>query len=253
MAALDAALLDCRGALDNRRHMLQGAKGTLTIICCLLCRASVLGQLLSGRISFAFGQHLRQSDESHAPVVSAVEVREQLSQFQESTRSKVRDVRHEISSLERKVQLEVISQRLNSMVGDSVSTLSDRLTDLEQTVQSRRTTPVTDVSASQVPVEALASVEQAFTHEVERLKDECDRSISRQHDLLERFDQKQRSLERQLTGLTSFGFLEQSTSGGATAPEREKPTATLGQTPGQLEIPLSCEIKKQSELEILGA
>ena len=62
----------------------------------------------------------------------------------------------------------------------------------------------TDASASQVPVEALASVEQAFTHEVERLKDECDRSISGQHDLLDRFDQKQRSLERQLTGLTSF-------------------------------------------------
>ena len=56
---------------------------------------------------------------------------------------------------------ELISQRLNSMLGDSVGTLSDRLTDLEQTVQSRRTTPATEASASQVPAEAPASVEQA--------------------------------------------------------------------------------------------
>ena len=136
-------------------------------------------------------------DESQEPVVSAVEVQEQLSQFQESTRNNVRDVRHEITSLERRVQLaekarsdswEVISQRLNSMVGDSVGALSDRLTDLEQAVQSRRTTPVTDASASQVTVEALASVEQAFTHEVGRMKDEYDKSMLRQCDLLERLD-----------------------------------------------------------------
>ena len=67
-----------------------------------------------------------------------------------------------------------------------------------------------------------------------------------QHDLLDRFDRRQRSLERQLTGLTSFAqhvekFLEQSVSGGATASverpgltrhEREKSTTTSEQTPG---------------------
>ena len=189
------------------------------------------------------------------PVVRAVEAQEQVSQFQESTRNNVRDVRHETNSLERKVQLlerarsdswEVISQRLNSMVGDSVGALSDRLTDLEQTVQSRRTTPVTDANASQVHVEALASVEQALTHEIGRMKDEYDKSMLKLCDLLERLDQKQRCLEKQLTGLTSFAkrveeFLEQSTSEGATAPTerpkatrhgRKRPTATLDQTPG---------------------
>ena len=34
-------------------------------------------------------------DENHEPVISAVEVQEQLSQFQESTRTNVRDVRHD--------------------------------------------------------------------------------------------------------------------------------------------------------------
>ena len=100
---------------------------------------------------------------------------------------------------------------------------------------------MTDASASHVPVEALTFIEQAFTHEVGRMKDDHDKSMLRLFD-----DQKQRSLERQLTGLTSFSrhvekFLEQSASEGAPAPmerprvarhERERPTATLDQTPG---------------------
>ena len=105
-------------------------------------------------------------------------MQEELNKFQDLTMSKVRDVRQYINSLDGKVHLlerassdswEVIRQPLNSMVGDSVGALSDRLTDLEQTVQSRRTTPVTDASASQVPVEALTSIEQTLTHEVGRM------------------------------------------------------------------------------------
>ena len=112
--------------------------------------------------------------------MSAVEVQEQLSRLQDSARSNVRDVRHEINSLERKVQLldSARSESWEVISSDSVGALSE--TDLEQAVQSRRTTPVTDASASQVPVEVLTSVEQAFTHEVDRMKDECDRSISGQ-------------------------------------------------------------------------
>ena len=87
------------------------------------------------------------------------------------------------------------------------------------------------------------------------MKDEHDKSMLRQFvDLLERLDQKQRSLERQLTGLTSFSrhvekFLEQSASEGATAPmerprvarhERKRPTATLGQTPGAYKTTSIC-------------
>ena len=100
------------------------------------------------------------------------------------------------------------------MLGRPVGTLSDRLTDLEQTVQSQRTTPATEASASQIPSDALASVEQAFTHEVERLKDEWERAISGQCDLLDFFERKQRYMDKQLTGLKSFtshveSFLEQ--------------------------------------------
>ena len=198
-------------------------------------------------------------DDSQEPVASAVEVQERLSKFQDLTMEKVRDVRQDRTSLEREAQLfesprsdswEVISQRLNSMVGESVGIFSDRLIELEQTIQSRRTTPETDASASYVPVEALTSVEQALVHEVERMKDEHDKSMKRQFDLLERLDQKQRLLERQLTGLTSFSrqvekFLEQSTSEGATAPLEsprvtrceERPTAFGSQQDTELYVP----------------
>ena len=76
---------------------------------------------------------------------------------------------------------------MKSLFERSVGTLSERLTNLEQTVQSQRTTPVTEASAPQVSSEALASVEQAFSHE---LKDEWDRAIAGQCDLLDFCDRK---------------------------------------------------------------
>ena len=65
-------------------------------------------------------------------------------------------------------------------------------------MQSRRTTPGTDASASQVPAEALTMIEQALMHEIGRVKDENTKSMLTQEDLLERLNQKQQSLEKQL-------------------------------------------------------
>ena len=39
---------------------------------------------------------------------------------------------------------------MSTLVDDSMSALSERLTELEQTVQSRMTTPVTEASATHV-------------------------------------------------------------------------------------------------------
>ena len=59
-------------------------------------------------------------------------------------------MRQEINSIEGKIRIleiarseswELISQRLNALLERSVGTLSERLPDLEQTVQSQRTTP----------------------------------------------------------------------------------------------------------------
>ena len=120
-------------------------------------------------------------DDSREPVLSAVEVKDDLDSFKDLTMSKAREVNNALSPLEGQVRLlararsdswDVISQRLSTMVNDSVGALSDRLNDLEHTVQSRMTTPVTDTSTTHVSLEALATIEQAFISEIGKVKDE---------------------------------------------------------------------------------
>ena len=106
-------------------------------------------------------------------------------------------------------------------MSDSVSALSERLADLEHTVQSRMTTPVTEESATHV--ETWATIEQALMSEIGKVKDEHTQSMSRLFDLFEKFSEKQRAQEKHLAGLRSFArhveqFLDQHVSGGATAP-----------------------------------
>ena len=126
------------------------------------------------------------------------------------------------------------------MVDSSVTALSDRLADLEHTVQSRMTTPVTDTSATHVSLEALATIEQALMSELGKAKDENTQSMSRLFDLLEGFSEKQKSLEKQLTGLRSFAwhveqFLAQYTGEGAPAPSETSIATIQGLTArGQL-------------------
>ena len=173
---------------------------------------------LSEKVELAENQIIRwrhrapelTNEDEQRSIVTAVDAQEQLNRFQELTRSKIHDVRQEINSLEGKIRIlliargeswELINQRLRSLLERSVGTLSERLTNLEQAMQSQRTTPVTETSAPQVPSEALASVEQAFSHEVERLKDEWDRG---QCDLLAYFERKQKDMDKQVRGLNSF-------------------------------------------------
>ena len=84
---------------------------------------------------------------------------------------------------------------MSTMVDGSVSARSDRLTDLEHTVQSRMTTLVTDTSTTHVSLEALATVEQALMSELGKVKDDSIQSMSRLFDLLEGFS-KNRGLWR---------------------------------------------------------
>ena len=158
-------------------------------------------------------------DNSRERVASAVEVQEDLDKFKDKTMEKVREVSNALFALEREVQLferarddswEAVSQQLSTLVDDSVGALSERLADLEQTVQSRMTTPVTETSATHV--ETWATIEQALISEVGKVRDEHTQSMSRLFDLLERFGEKQKSLEKQLAGLRSFARHENSSS-----------------------------------------
>ena len=133
---------------------------------------------------------------------------------------------------------------MNALVDDSVGALSERLADLEQTVQSRMPTPITVESA--IHVETWATIEQALTSEIGKVNDDHSQSMSRLYDSFEKFGEKQKSLEKLLAGLRSFArhveqFLEQRVSGGATAPsealriprlESERTNAPQGHVPG---------------------
>ena len=192
-------------------------------------------------------------DDSRERVISAVEVKEDLDKFKDKTMEKVREVSNARFALESEVRLferarhnswKAVSQRVSTLVDDSVGALSERLADLEHTVQSRMTTPVTEESATHV--EAWATIEQALVSEIGKVRDDHTQSVSRLSDLFEKFGERQKSLERQLSGLRSFArhveqFLEQPATGRATAPsetlriprlENERTNASQGHVSG---------------------
>ena len=56
---------------------------------------------------------------------------------------------------------------MSTLVDDSMSALSERLTELEQTVQARMTTPITEASATHA--EPWTIVEQALMSEIDKI------------------------------------------------------------------------------------
>ena len=124
---------------------------------------------------------------------------------------KVREVNNALCALEREVQLferardeswEAVSQRVSTLVDGSVGALSERLNDLEHTVQSRMTTPVTEESATHA--ETWATIEQALVSEIRKVRDEHTQAMSRLCDSFKKFGERQKSLEKQSAGLRSF-------------------------------------------------
>ena len=126
---------------------------------------------------------------------------------------------------DREESWEAVSHRVSTLADDSVSALSERLSELEHTVQSRMTTPVTEESVTHV--EVWSTIEQALMSEMGKVKDEHTQAMTRIFDMCEKLHENQKSQERQLTGLRSFAqhveqFLDQ-LGGGATAPKRFSP------------------------------
>ena len=92
-------------------------------------------------------------DESEERIVSAVEVREELDEFKKVVLRKLKEFLTNLNALQESVRLienereeswEAISHKLSTLVEDSVGSLTERLTELEHTVQSQKTTPVSD-------------------------------------------------------------------------------------------------------------
>ena len=98
-------------------------------------------------------------DTSRERVVSAVEVQEDLNKFKDVAMRKIRELTTSLTALEGEVRLlerdweeswEAISHKVSTLVGDSASAVTERLSELEHTVQSRMTTPVAEDGITQV-------------------------------------------------------------------------------------------------------
>ena len=99
---------------------------------------------------------------------------------------KIRELATTLTALEGEVRLferdreeswEAVSHKVSTLVGDSVSALTERLTELEHTVQSRMTTPVTEDSATHV--EAWSTIEQALMSELGKLREDYAQEVPR--------------------------------------------------------------------------
>ena len=190
-------------------------------------------------------------DESKERVVSAVEVREELDEFKEVVLRKIQWILTNLGSLQESVRLlendreeswEAISHKVSTLVEGSVESLTERLTELEQTVQSRRTTPITDDDI--LNEEAWSPMEQASWSEMARLREHV-QEVPGLYTLCERLHENQKSQEKQLSGLRGFARqVEQCLDRmniGATAPgdsreaprqERANTDVSLGYVPG---------------------
>ena len=159
-------------------------------------------------------------DDSRERVVSAVKVQEDLDEFKEVVLKKLKELITNLNALQGEVRLlerdreeswEAVSHKVSTLVGDSVGALTERLSELEHTVQSRMTTPVTEDGITQV--EAWSTIEQAMMSELGKLRDYA-QEVPRLYELCEKLHENQKSQERQLTGLQSFAqhverFLDQ--------------------------------------------
>ena len=176
-------------------------------------------------------------DESQERIVSAVEAREELDEFKEVVLKKLKEFLTNLNSLREKVRLiendreeswEAISHKVSTMVEDSVGSLTERLTELEHTVQSHRTTPISD---DDVPNrETWSTLEQVIWTELAKVREQS-QEVPNLYTLCEQLHENQRSQEKQMSGLRSFArqveqFLAR-LKAGATAPRESREAPML--------------------------
>ena len=114
------------------------------------------------------------------------------------------------------------------MVEDSVGPLTERLRELEHTVKSHRTTPVSDDDV--LNMETWSTLKQVIWTELGKVREQS-QEVPNLCTLCEHLNENQKSQERQLSGLRSFArrveqFLARMKA-GATAPRESRETPTL--------------------------
>ena len=136
---------------------------------------------------------------------------------------------------------EAVSHKASTLVENSVRSLTERLTELEHTVQSQGTTPVTEEDV--LDTETWSALEQVIWSELGKLKEQS-QEIPNLYTLCGELYTSQKSQEKQISGLRNFArrveqFLTQLRS-GAVAPREPMDTESteggssesLGYVPG---------------------
>ena len=153
---------------------------------------------LAERVDLAESQIIRwryrlpdlTDNDDDQPVVTAVEVQEQLNAFKETTRRKIQGIIQQTVSLDEKIGIlerarsetwELVSHRLNSTLDRTATSLSEQMAELDNMMQSQGTTAATSSDQPQTSPEDFAMLEprvearyQAFTQEVDQMREEWD-------------------------------------------------------------------------------
>ena len=151
------------------------------------------------------------NDENDEKVPTAIEVQEDLSELTDACYRKFNSIFNRLSALEgmvgtlehsREESWEAVSNRVSTLVESSVTSLSGRVTELEQALQSQRTTPAETEDAA-MNAETWAASEQVIWAELGRIKEQM-QEVPRLYELFEKIQQAQHSHEKQLTMLRRF-------------------------------------------------
>ena len=151
------------------------------------------------------------NDENDEKVPTAIEVQEELSELTDTCFRKFHSIFTRLSALEgmvgtlehsREESWEAVSNRVSTLVESSVTSLSGRVTELEQALQSQRTTPV-ETEDTAMNEETWAASEQVIWAELEKVKEQL-QEVPRMHELFEKIQQAQQSHEKQLSALRRF-------------------------------------------------
>ena len=119
-------------------------------------------------------------DENDTKVPTAVEVQEDLSELTDACYRKFNSIFNRLSALEgmigtlehsREESWEAVSNRVSTLVESSVTSLSGRVTELEQVLQSQRTTPV-ETEDGAMNAETWAASEQVIWAELGKIREQ---------------------------------------------------------------------------------
>ena len=142
------------------------------------------------------------NDENDEKVPTAIEVQEELTALTDTSYRKLNSIFNRLHTLEgmvgtiehsREESWEAVSSRVSTLVESSVTSLSGRVTELEHTLQSQRTTPVeTDDVA--MNAETWVASEQVIWAELRKIREQL-QDVPRLYELFEKIQQAQQSHE----------------------------------------------------------